>query len=206
MTVSLFLSHRMQTSPRHFPSIRFLLALWCAAGILLPARSAFASTTPIITASTSILPGTATSITINGSNFDPTAANNTVSFSDGVFGTVTAATATQLTVQLAHDATAVGNLTAVVTTDGHSSGTPTQVATVNVITTFTGIQSSGGTVTLNFTGVPNTTYGLQYSQTLLSASWSNVAPVTTNGTGSGQYVGTPASSTLGFYRLVYPAP
>jgi hypothetical protein len=145
-------------------------------------------------------------MTISGSGFDATAANNSVVFSDGVVGTVTGATTTQLTVTIAHSATALGSLTAVVTTDGQSSGAPTQVATVNLITTFSGIANSAGNVTLNFTGVPNTTYGVQFSSTLSSSSWSNIGPVTTNGTGVGQYVDSAHPSGSGFYRLIYPAP
>jgi hypothetical protein len=145
-------------------------------------------------------------MTIYGTGFDSTAANNTISFNDGVLGTVTGATSTQLTVSISHSPTAPGSLNAVVTTDGKNSGAPTQVATVNVITTFSSIARATGSVTLNFTGVPNTTYGVQFSSSLSSNSWSNIGPVTTNGTGSGQYVDTSQSAGLGFYRLIYPAP
>ncbi len=44
------------------------------------------------------LAANATTITINGFGFDPTAGNNTVTFNDGAVGTVTTATATSLTV------------------------------------------------------------------------------------------------------------
>ncbi len=51
-------------------------------------------------------------------------------FNDGAIGTVTAATATSLTVTFATKPTSAGSLTAIVTTDGLSSGTAVQVATV----------------------------------------------------------------------------
>jgi hypothetical protein len=186
----------------HRQAFNILFAL----ALLLLAGNAFGTTTPHISASTTVLPGTATTMTITGSGFDATAANDTVVFSDGVIGTVTGATTTQLTVALSHSPTGLGNLTAVVTTDGQSSGTPTQVATVNVITTFSSISNSAGSVTLNFTGVPSTTYGVQFSSALSSGAWSNIGPVTTNGTGVGQYVDSSHSSGAGFYRLIYPAP
>ena len=50
-----------------------------------------ATVTPVVTASTASLPANASQITINGSGFDPTAANNKVTFNDGAAGTVTTA-------------------------------------------------------------------------------------------------------------------
>ncbi len=75
----------------------------------------------------------ATTITINGFGFDPTAANNTVTFNDGAVGTVTTATATSLTVTFSTKPTTAGSLTAVVTTDSVSSGAAVQVATVTPV-------------------------------------------------------------------------
>ncbi len=97
-------------------------------------------------------------------------------------------------------------MTAVITTDGQSSGAPVQIATVVPFADVTNTTMSGGTFTLGFAGIPNTTYELQYTTTLSPASWSNVAPVTTDGIGAGQYVGTPPPGGTGFYRLVHPAP
>jgi len=57
-----------------------------------------AMVTPVVTANTATLAANATSLTIQGVGFDSTAANDTVTFSGGVTGTVTSATATQLTV------------------------------------------------------------------------------------------------------------
>ena len=57
-----------------------------------------ATVAPVVTASTASLAVNATTLTIGGSGFDTTAANNTVAFNNGAVGSVTAATATSLTV------------------------------------------------------------------------------------------------------------
>ena len=84
---------------------------------------------PTITPSTANLVQNATTIVINGLNFDPNLANDTVTFTLGAAGTVTAATATQLTVTLASRPTSTGVLDATVTTPLGTT-TATQVATV----------------------------------------------------------------------------
>jgi hypothetical protein len=84
----------------------------------------------VVTSNTANLPINAPLLVIAGSGFSATAANNSVVFNDGAIGSVTAATATSLTVGLTTAPTAVGNLTAVVTSNGLSSGAPVQVATV----------------------------------------------------------------------------
>jgi fibronectin-binding autotransporter adhesin len=100
-----------------------------------------------VTASSANLPDTATSLTINGSSFDPIAAHDSVAFNDGLVGTVTGATASQLIVTITTPPTALGALTAVVTCDGNSSGAPVQVATeVNgnwIVTDANGNAGSG---------------------------------------------------------------
>src|SRR5262249_54895208 len=83
---------------------------------------------PIVTASTADLAAGSTTLTIAGSGFGPSAANNLVILSSGA-GVVTAATANSLTMTLTALPTA-GLLSAVVLTDGISSGTLTSVATV----------------------------------------------------------------------------
>jgi hypothetical protein len=91
----------------------------------------------LVTTGEDLLAGSA-SMTIYGAGFDPVAANNTVSFSGGAVGTVTAATAASLTISFSTPPTTLGALTAVVTTDGVSSGAPVQVATVSLtLPTFT---------------------------------------------------------------------
>ncbi len=90
-----------------------------------------ATVTPVVTSSTANLAANATRITISGFGFDPTAANNTVAFNDGAIGTITAATATSLTVTFSTKPKNAGRLTVAVTTDDESSGNPVQVATVS---------------------------------------------------------------------------
>ena len=89
-----------------------------------------ATVTPVVTANIANVAANFTTLTISGFGFDATAAHNTVALNNGAAGTVTAATATSLTVTLSSPPTSLGNLTAVVTTDSVSSGTAVQVATV----------------------------------------------------------------------------
>jgi len=89
-----------------------------------------ATVTPLVTSRKVQVLGDVSTIVIDGFGFDPTAANNLVTFNDGTVGVVTAATATSLTVTVTTSSTSVGNLTAVVTTDGASSGTAVQIGTV----------------------------------------------------------------------------
>jgi hypothetical protein len=79
-------------------------------------------------------------------------------------GTVTAATASTLSIHFTTPPTTAGSLTAIVTTDGHSSGAAVQVATVAaapvmpVVTMSTAnINANGGTMTIfgsNFSQIP----------------------------------------------------
>jgi sugar lactone lactonase YvrE len=85
---------------------------------------------PTVDLSTANLSITGATLTIAGTGFNPTDASNTVAFNLGAVGTVTAATATQLTVTLTTAPTSAGSLTAVVTSYGGSSGSAVQVATV----------------------------------------------------------------------------
>src|SRR5262249_42719049 len=82
----------------------------------------------VVTASTANLARNATQITINGAGFDPTATNNTVTFSNGAVGTVAMASTTSLTVTFSKNPTPGGPLTAVVTVGGFKSA-EVQVAT-----------------------------------------------------------------------------
>jgi len=126
---------------------------------------------PSVTSSTSSLTVSAPTITINGSGFDTTPANNSVNFNLGAAGTVTAATSTQLTVTFTTPPNNSGSLTATVTAFGGSSGNPSvQVATITptvsstnppnvainsptVIITGTGFNPN----LANFMNVPNNT-------------------------------------------------
>jgi hypothetical protein len=120
-------------------------------------------TPPTTTSSTANILDTATTLTIAGTNFDTTAAHDSVTFSNGVTGTVTSATATSLTVGSLTGLSAVATgtpLNASVTVDGVSSGTAVQVATVAPQTisyatvgsaytqTFSTLPSTGGTPTI----------------------------------------------------------
>ena len=91
-----------------------------------------ATLAPVLTPSSANVPVTATSLTLNGFGFDPASGNDSVSFSNGVTGTVTGATSTSLTVSV----TGLSNvptgtaLDAIVTVDGTSSNTA-EVAAVS---------------------------------------------------------------------------
>ena len=86
---------------------------------------------PTVSPSLAGLAISAPTLTILGTGFDAaTASANTVVLSNGAVGTVTAATATSLTVTLSAPPTSAGNLTAVVTSFGGSSGAAVVVATV----------------------------------------------------------------------------
>jgi formylglycine-generating enzyme required for sulfatase activity len=89
---------------------------------------------PTVTVSTATLPQDAPQITIKGTGFVPgVPAANTVTFDNGAVGTVTAATATRLTVTFSNPPISTGPLKAIVTTNiGGTSGVAKQVATVKI--------------------------------------------------------------------------
>ncbi len=116
-----------------------------------------AAVVPIVNSSTDSLPTNATSMTILGSGFDPTAANDSVSFSNGVTGTVTSvnASGTSLTVTSLSglSSLAVGTvLNASVTSDSVSSGSAVQVATIAAASTPT-VTSTTDNLPLNATSM-----------------------------------------------------
>jgi len=86
---------------------------------------------PTVTASRASLAQNVATITLKGTGF---AAGkpylHLVTFNNGAVGTVTAATATTLTVKFTKQATSTGPLTAIVTSVGGTSGAAKQVATV----------------------------------------------------------------------------
>ena len=111
---------------------------------------------PAVTSSTANLANNAATLTINGSNFSATYANDSVAFSgpgaSGISGSVTSATTTSLTYTFTTDPTSLGELDAVVTVTGvGSSGSPVQVATV-VASTVAGLWNSGIDGTWNTSG------------------------------------------------------
>jgi hypothetical protein len=111
---------------------------------------------PVVTLNTASIAANAPTLVISGVGFDAgTPANNTVTFNSGA-GTVTAATATQLTVTFTSPPS-VGTLTAVVATGAGSSGAPVQVATVTSVPsqtlTVSNAGTGGGTVTSSPAGI-----------------------------------------------------
>jgi DNA-binding beta-propeller fold protein YncE len=138
---------------------------------------------PVITASTASLAGNAQTVTISGTGFDPVAANNTVVFSNGATGTVTAATATSLTVTFTVDPASAGSLAAVVTNNGTSSGSPVQVATVLGIL-VEGSGAGADSVLLSTAGA-----GTAWTATA-NAAWLHMAAGSTSGTGGANVIFT----------------
>src|SRR5262249_3337649 len=123
-----------------------------------PTQVATVVAPPTVTQNAASLAITATSLTINGSGFSITPANDSVAFNLGAVGSVTAATSTQLTVTLTTAPTSVGNLTAVVTANGGSSGAAVQVATVVPVVTssMANLAANATTLTINGFGFSTT--------------------------------------------------
>ena len=92
---------------------------------------------PVVTSSTANVAANATSMIISGYGFDTTTANDSVTFNNGVTGTVTSASLTSLTVTVngPSSLTAGTALDASVTVDGLSSGSLVQVATIAPVVT-----------------------------------------------------------------------
>ena len=87
---------------------------------------------PVVTANTAPIPGDTTAIGIGGIGFDPNVANDSITLSNGVTGSVYFASATTLdfTVNGLNNVPAGTALYATVTVDGQSSGGPVQIGTV----------------------------------------------------------------------------
>jgi hypothetical protein len=102
--------------------------------VIDPKRSVFrnpagALPTPVVNAGSAILTPNASTLTIHGFGFDTNPANDTVVFTSGATGTVTAATATQLTVTNL-SGLGLGPVSVSVIVDGSVSGSAVHVATV----------------------------------------------------------------------------
>ena len=95
------------------------------------------------------LPASSTTLTIHGFGFDPNVANDVVTFGGGAYGTVTAATPTQLTVSNLTGLTA-GNLPTFIIVNGQGGG-PASIATVSpVVTSSTAaLADDGSTLTIH---------------------------------------------------------
>ena len=112
------------------------------------ATVAAAAAVPVVAASSTSVPDSSTTITINGSGFSTTQLSNTVDFNLGVQGYVTQATPNQLVVAIVTPPTALGSLFAQVTSSGVSSGMPVLVATeVSGDWIVTDAGGSGGSLT-----------------------------------------------------------
>ena len=140
------------------PTAGSLTAIVMTGGASSGAAVQVATVSPSVTANPATVAASATTITISGSGFDATPGNNTVVFNNGGVGTVTASTATSLTVSYSTKPTA-GSLTAVVTADSVSSGSPVQVATVAPVvdtTSNSSLAASAATITINGSGFSTT--------------------------------------------------
>ncbi len=120
-----------------------------------------ATVIPTVTMNSALLPADSTTIVINGSGFDSTPAKNTVAFTDGATGVVSAAGPTSLTVTFKLKPASAGNLAAIVTSDGQASGVGVQVATVTpVITSSTrNLALNAGKIVINGVGFDPSTTG-----------------------------------------------
>ncbi len=85
--------------------------------------------TPVVTKSTTSLSPSATTLTIKGFGFSTTIADDTITFSNGVTGTVSTATNNELVI-IDLKGLKAGPLMASVDVDGESSGTAVEVADV----------------------------------------------------------------------------
>lgn len=97
----------------------------------LSSAAQVAAVRPVITAATTALNGSATTLTINGFGFSNTPASNVMAFTPSQPGSVTTATRTQLVYTFSVPPSANGNLMASVTSNGVSSGAAVQVATLD---------------------------------------------------------------------------
>ena len=192
-----------------------------AAGVISdpigPGISAAPAPAPTVNLSTASLAINATTLTIAGTNFDTTAGNNTVVFNNGAVGTVSAATANQLTVTFTTPPTSTGSLTAVVTTNGQSSGSAVQVATVILATQATlVVVPTPSSININGTSTLSTTGGSgsgAVSYTLVSGPCT-LSGATLTGTGAGSCIVTATkaadstynSATSSQVTVVIPAP
>ena len=154
---------------------------------------------PTVTLSAADLASNATTLTITGTGFDATTpGNNTVAFSPSGTGTVTASTATSLTVTGITGLTG-GALYAVVTTNGQSSGAAVQVATVSNIS----VTLTGGALTITDGAGGNDTLSLSESAGNLVIGTNAGSIISSNaGTGSGtNSVSLPLASITGLITL-----
>jgi len=137
------------------PSLGNLTAIVTSNSVSSGAPVQVATIVPAITANAANLAANATSLVINGFGFSATPANNTVLLTGGTAGTVTAASATQLTVNVSNLTS--GSLTATVSVGGFTSASA-QVATVTpVITSSTAnVATNASSMVINGFGFSTT--------------------------------------------------
>jgi len=192
-----------------------------------PVQVAKVVAAPTVTVSTGDLSQSATTVSIRGTGFDPTAAGNTVAFNLGAAGTVTQVNAlgTQLTVTLTVTPTSLGSLTAIVTSYGGASGAPVQVANVvaaAVVTPSAANQSSAdpilvidgsgfdpialrNTVALNLGAIGRVTLATASRLTVqLTTLPTSVGSLTAVVTSYGGASGTPAGTPVQVATVVSP--
>ena len=111
-----------------------------------------ATVAPVITSSTAALLANSNSVIIAGLGFDTTLVNDSITFDNGAVGSITAATATSLTVNLTTRPETAGSFSAVVTSNGISSGAPVQVALVTPVVTSETSQVAANASTVTISG------------------------------------------------------
>jgi len=137
-----------------------------------------------VTANTGNLAVGATTVTINGTGFDPISpAANRILFNQGAIGTVTDSTDTSLTVAFSAPPTSTGNLTAVVTSGAVTSGAPVQIATVtSALSTYTLLEPATGGAGSDSVLLALSSQGTPWTATA-NVLWLHT---TSSGTGSGK--------------------
>ncbi len=112
---------------------------------------------PEVTSNTATIAANASTLKIYGSGFDTTANNNSVTFTNGAAGSVTNATATELTVNITTPPTTAGPLNATVTTNS-AAGNSTQVANVAPVVTSstTGLPANANSIIIAGLGFDTT--------------------------------------------------
>ena len=111
-----------------------------------------ATVTPVITSTTTDLAADSTTVVIDGFGFDATAANNLIDFDGDAIGTVTSASATQLTVTFSTKPNIAGPLIASISTNSISSLTAEQVANVTPVVTTSAANLSASASTIVIAG------------------------------------------------------